>query len=75
MPECMICGNRVSGGYWACARCESAYPDLRLPKSEWPDWARYLRNEEQTRRRRLLQGVVEITASDMASVDRLLYGD
>lgn len=74
MPECMICGRRISQG-WVCLRCEAAYPALKEPFRTWPEWARYMKAEEERRRRRMPYVVQEITASDMEAVDRLLYGD
>ena len=75
MPECMICGNRVGGDAWVCVRCERAYPELAQPYKDWPEWARYMQAEERKRRRRAATVATEITASDLAAVDRLLYGD
>jgi len=48
---------------------------LGEPKRSWPAWAKYLRNEDQIRRRRSRYEPLVITASDVEAVDRLLYGD
>lgn len=56
-------------------RCEAAYPELKEPFRTWPEWARYMKAEEEKRRRHAPYEVQTITASDLAAVDRLLYGD
>ena len=73
--ECMICGKPISTRFFACETCERAYPDLKRPFAEWPDWARYLKREEQRRRFRATHEVQEISASDLPAFDRLLYGE
>lgn len=52
MPHCCICDRPLSTSAWVCLRCEREH-GLGLPLTKWPEWAAYLRTEEQRRRERL----------------------
>lgn len=77
--ECCICGNNITETFWACETCERAY-GLNRPFPEWPEWARYLKREEERRRARRDHEIQIIPVSllgraERMEVDRLLYGE
>jgi len=74
----MICGQQLNRADWVCFRCKRAY-NLEDDFAKWPEWARFLKREGETRRRRLRTGPVEICFSDFAQEDQdrleaVLYG-
>lgn len=53
LPCCIICGKPIEGEctFWVHPRCLTGDGwDLRAPFTEWPDWARALRLDEERQR-------------------------
>jgi len=75
MPECMICGKRITEQFWVCEQCEHAYPALAEPYRRWPEWAKYMKEDERRRRKRTRREVRFVYASESRDVDRMFYGE
>ena len=76
---CCICGQAITETFWACKDCEAQY-GLTIPFAAWPEWAKFLANEEHTRRRRrdhTIQGipVSALSESEGHAIERELYGE
>lgn len=74
--ECCVCGTPITETFWVCEGCERAY-GLKGPFRSWPRWVRFLKREEQARRRQ--RGVEVLSLSDLEDdearrVDELFYG-
>ena len=74
--RCCICGSRITARFWVCAACESAY-HLAGAFADWPAWAKALKANEQSERRRAANWreytIVSLDACPEA--ERLAYGD
>jgi len=52
--RCAICEKAILGGrHFICGDCGKLWGLVGKPYSEWPDWIKYLKNQEEKRRRRL----------------------
>lgn len=51
MSQCCICEKRILTGGWLCHGCAGAYGLADLPFQDWPDWAKFLANQEHRERR------------------------
>ncbi len=51
VPECSLCGKRVSPKAWYCSGCRVMHVEIRGRSGTWPAWGRVLRDSEQQRRR------------------------
>ena len=74
MAKCMCCGNPIQPTFWVCDGCERGY-GLAAPVSKWPEWAKQLRRDTEKERQQEARMMVEIPASDVPGIDRLLYGE
>ena len=52
LPECVICGKRITWSFWVCADCESDYDLVGVRYAEWPEWLRFLVSDEKRLRDR-----------------------
>ena len=57
--RCIICERPIPDMFWVCGSCKKHKDpdpeqcwDLTQPFTQWPKWARYLKQQEQNRRRR-----------------------
>lgn len=73
MAQCAVCGNPVSPTWWVCESCERAY-DLKKPYAQWPEWVKFLRQEEKKRRYREAETVDVMCFSDMPGLEDLMSG-
>lgn len=48
-PNCFICGDSARR-YWVCPKCREDF-DIPQKFEDWPEWAKFLKNDEQNRRR------------------------
>jgi hypothetical protein len=51
-PCCAICGKVIRGTDWACLACKTEF-SLPVGFAEWPAWAKFLKADEQKRRRHI----------------------
>ena len=73
--ECMICGLALNNGAWVCISCERAY-ELDKPFTQWPAWAKALKDEEQKRRRHNARfREYTILSYEEAGIESLVYGE
>jgi hypothetical protein len=75
---CCICGARVLDRLWCCRRCQRKYSLDGL--ATWPEWARFLRTEEERRRRRRDHPIQVIALADLDAasarvIEREWHGD
>ncbi len=75
---CCICGTSVTDNCWCCAACSREYSLNGY--ATWPEWAKFLRQDEQKRRRRRDHRVQVVALSDLGSeqagvLERQWYGD
>lgn len=49
-PQCAICGRKLHSHRWVCAPCRKQW-QLSRPITEWPEWARFCKRDEEARRR------------------------
>jgi hypothetical protein len=69
---CIICGKQVPQQFWVCGKClvhKDNEPgqswDLSVPFSSWPKWAKYLKQQEQNRRRLLARRTIEYSLDEL----------
>ncbi len=68
------------GTSWVCPTCRRGLK-LAMPVRDWPEWAKFLRTQEEKRRERAAAlrqddlSIDEIQTSDLPGLDRLFYGD
>ena len=48
-PRCCICGRRLRTMHWICAPCKREHA-IANQYPHWPEWARFLRIQEERRR-------------------------
>lgn len=62
---CCICGKPITDRFWSCETCAKNYRLDGL--ATWPQWARFLRTEEERRRHRRDAPIQVLALSDLNS--------
>ena len=69
---CIICGRQVPHQFWVCGKClihKGADPkqswDLSVSFADWPKWAKYLKRQEQNRRRQFSRTMNECSLDEL----------
>jgi hypothetical protein len=69
--RCMICGRYIRDDFWVCEPCAKAY-GLGVPYTRWPEWAKYMCQEERIRRRRRDAAITETAVSNLNDAERAI---
>jgi hypothetical protein len=70
---CLVCGKVITRGFYYCNRCAMQFGmadekgKFKRPL-EWPDWARFLYNDERKRRRMEKKIILEVEYTDEFSL-------
>ena len=75
---CCICGACVTESFWCCAKCAKEH--TLNGYATWPEWAKFLKQEEERRRYRRDSAYGEIALSDLHAetardIERQWYGE
>ncbi len=75
---CCVCGRAVTAFAWCCADCAQEYHLNGY--ATWPEWAKFLKKDEERRRYRRDSAYGEIALSDLHAetardIERQWYGE
>jgi len=73
-PTCVVCGKQIGVRFYLCSVCEKTWGRR---KRDWPEWLRFLVNDEKKERMRELRGYYdrEISFSDYPEIDNMASTD
>ena len=75
---CCICGRTITNNCWCCAACSQEYSLNGF--ASWPEWARFLKRDEEKRRCQRDHHVQVVPLADLdagmaGQIEREWYGD
>ena len=73
--RCCICECNLNGTSWLCSYCVKEY-GLDGSVGDWPEWARFMRQEEENRRHTERRDRINIVSiEECAEAEMLVYGE
>jgi hypothetical protein len=75
---CCICGARITESFWCCAKCRQEHSLNGY--ATWPEWARFLKQDEERRRCRRdhpvqVYSLSDLTTEEAGELEREWYGE